>query len=619
MQQAACTTSPFPCYELHQVAAGHGDQMATTPSAMDILCEIVNSEYSHTASYSTVAAPEVALSSTACGSYPPQKEKESLLNILHSSGSKAMEIIENTDVQMIHAQHPSSYSMHMHYTEVPSMSFMPTTTQSAFPTSPEMHPFKLPLLEQEPETSLTNSQVDEEFKHKEIRRNLERFMVMQPFKEACPNQAAPCLGLSTIAASGAASTEAAEGMRVNAERHEIWSSCSANPIMPCDGFEHVEKVSMSCSAKNMSMSDGGERAAEYLCVARVSQYAEEARSRVSSAAEESKPSSLKRKGSAARYGVEAGSSSSKKATSDSGSRLSEQEVSRANRVAHSSSGMMQMKGGEAKRLHVQEGQIAAGSAAWVGMSGQRRANAGQGKMSGASAAAAGALHIGAASTSEDQAASYSMMNDSSCKEQRSTPLTHISVERNRRKQMNEHLAILRSLMPSSYVQRSDQASIIGGVVEFVKELQQLLTSLETQKRRRAYVAEALSPRVSAGSGGPSLAGSKIVHQHSPHGTTSQELVATSRSPLADVEVKLAGGAHVLLRTLSHKATHGQLVHLIEALECMSLEILHLNIATLQQSILYTFTLKIGIECRLSVDDLADIGQQIFKDIHSRRL
>lgn len=32
-------------------------------------------------------------------------------------------------------------------------------------------------------------------------------------------------------------------------------------------------------------------------------------------------------------------------------------------------------------------------------------------------------------------------------------MTHIVVERNRRKQMNEYLAILRSLMPSSYVQR----------------------------------------------------------------------------------------------------------------------------------------------------------------------
>lgn len=32
-------------------------------------------------------------------------------------------------------------------------------------------------------------------------------------------------------------------------------------------------------------------------------------------------------------------------------------------------------------------------------------------------------------------------------------MTHIAVERNRRKQMNDYLAVLRSLMPSSYVQR----------------------------------------------------------------------------------------------------------------------------------------------------------------------
>lgn len=32
-------------------------------------------------------------------------------------------------------------------------------------------------------------------------------------------------------------------------------------------------------------------------------------------------------------------------------------------------------------------------------------------------------------------------------------MTHIAVERNRRRQMNEYLAVLRSLMPSSYAQR----------------------------------------------------------------------------------------------------------------------------------------------------------------------
>lgn len=38
-------------------------------------------------------------------------------------------------------------------------------------------------------------------------------------------------------------------------------------------------------------------------------------------------------------------------------------------------------------------------------------------------------------------------------EAESQRMTHIAVERNRRKLMNEHLAVLRSLMPDSFVER----------------------------------------------------------------------------------------------------------------------------------------------------------------------
>jgi hypothetical protein len=38
-------------------------------------------------------------------------------------------------------------------------------------------------------------------------------------------------------------------------------------------------------------------------------------------------------------------------------------------------------------------------------------------------------------------------------EAESQRMTHIAVERNRRRQMNEYLAALRSIMPTSYVQR----------------------------------------------------------------------------------------------------------------------------------------------------------------------
>jgi hypothetical protein len=43
-----------------------------------------------------------------------------------------------------------------------------------------------------------------------------------------------------------------------------------------------------------------------------------------------------------------------------------------------------------------------------------------------------------------------------------------------------------------YVQ-GDQASIVGGAIEFVKELEHLLVCLQSQKRRRAY-SDLTSPR-----------------------------------------------------------------------------------------------------------------------------
>lgn len=73
-------------------------------------------------------------------------------------------------------------------------------------------------------------------------------------------------------------------------------------------------------------------------------------------------------------------------------------------------------------------------------------------------------------------------------------MSHITVERNRRKQMNENLSVLRSLMPCFYVKRGDQASIIGGVVDYINELQQVLQSLEAKKQRKVY-CEVLSPRL----------------------------------------------------------------------------------------------------------------------------
>ncbi|EOA13568.1 hypothetical protein CARUB_v10026630mg [Capsella rubella] len=262
-------------------------------------------------------------------------------------------------------------------------------------------------------------------------------------------------------------------------------------------------------------------------------------------------------------------------------------------------------------------------------------------------------------------------------------MSHVTVERNRRKQMNEHLTVLRSLMPCFYVKRGDQASIIGGVVEYISELQQVLQSLEAKKQRKTY-AEVLSPRLvpSPRPSPPVLSPRKpplsprINHHQIPHhlllppisprtpqptspyraippplplipqpplrsysslascssigdpppyspassssspsvssnheSSVINELVANSKSALADVEVKFSG-ANVLLKTVSHKIP-GQVTKIIATLEDLALEILQVNINTVDETMLNSFTIKIGIECQLSAEELAQQIQQTF--------
>ncbi|XP_068330761.1 transcription factor SPEECHLESS-like [Pyrus communis] len=268
-------------------------------------------------------------------------------------------------------------------------------------------------------------------------------------------------------------------------------------------------------------------------------------------------------------------------------------------------------------------------------------------------------------------------------------MSHITVERNRRKQMNDHLTVLRSLMPCFYVKRGDQASIIGGVVDYINELQQVLQSLEAKKQRKAYSCELLSsprlqqvssprppgpsppvlsprkPPLSPRLGGSSLppisprtpqptspykptaawtilqqpqilpAAANIISNYlisnptmaassslEPSPTSSSatssinnsvdnlnELFANSKSAIADVEVKFSG-PNVLLKTVSPRIP-GQALKIISALEDLSLEILHVSVTTVDETMLNSFTIKIGIECQLSAEELAHQIQQTF--------
>nr|DAD47479.1 TPA_asm: hypothetical protein HUJ06_017416 [Nelumbo nucifera] len=59
-------------------------------------------------------------------------------------------------------------------------------------------------------------------------------------------------------------------------------------------------------------------------------------------------------------------------------------------------------------------------------------------------------------------------------------MTHIAVERNRRKQMNEHLAVLRSLMPESYIQRVEEGCHLTSVDDIASAVHHMLRMINDE-------------------------------------------------------------------------------------------------------------------------------------------
>ncbi|PSR99850.1 Transcription factor bHLH96 like [Actinidia chinensis var. chinensis] len=183
-------------------------------------------------------------------------------------------------------------------------------------------------------------------------------------------------------------------------------------------------------------------------------------------------------------------------------------------------------------------------------------------------------------------------NSKNKEELESQRMTHIAVERNRRKQMNEYLAVIRSLMPASYVQRGDQASIIGGAINFVKELEQLLQALEAENRTINQQ--------------PNNALSTIFADFFtfPQYSTSSPAAAEQRPAMAEIEVTIAE-SHANLKILSKRRPR-QLLKVVAGIQCLRLTVLHLNVTTVDQMVLYSLSVKIEDGCQLTtVDEIAD--------------
>ncbi|GLT91230.1 hypothetical protein SLE2022_091280 [Rubroshorea leprosula] len=153
-------------------------------------------------------------------------------------------------------------------------------------------------------------------------------------------------------------------------------------------------------------------------------------------------------------------------------------------------------------------------------------------------------------------------------------MTHIEVERNRRKQMNEHLAVLRSLMPESYVQRGDQASIVGGAIEFVKELEHLLQSLEAQKLQ-------------------------LLQQVRAAAAANEDITASKFLPPPFAQFFLYP------QYTWSQIPNKQLSRLVSGFQSLHFSILHLNVTTMDPLVFYSISAKVEEGCQLiSVEDIA---------------
>ncbi|KAL7205094.1 hypothetical protein ACSBR2_018086 [Camellia fascicularis] len=194
-------------------------------------------------------------------------------------------------------------------------------------------------------------------------------------------------------------------------------------------------------------------------------------------------------------------------------------------------------------------------------------------------------------------------------------MTHIAVERNRRKLMNEYLSSLRGLMPDSYVQRGDQASIIGGAINYVKELEQKLQFLGGQKHMNLKFEAGSSSSSSSSSSSPFAEFFTFPQYSTSLGCSENSIMVTelacaeNHSAIADIEVTMVE-SHANLKIRSKKRPK-QLLKMVSGFQKLRLTILHLNVTTVDQVVLYSLSVKVEDDCNLtSVDEIATAVNQM---------
>jgi len=143
--------------------------------------------------------------------------------------------------------------------------------------------------------------------------------------------------------------------------------------------------------------------------------------------------------------------------------------------------------------------------------------------------------------------------------------------------------------------QGDQASIIGGAINFVKELEHKFHFLGAKKEREVKSDEAGGSNnmpFSEFFSFPQYSTSGGVCDNSNSAATIGEKVGEIQSCIADIEVTMVEN-HANLKIRSRKRPK-QLLKMVSGLQNMRLTILHLNVTTTAEIVLYSLSVKVCV-------------------------
>lgn len=139
--------------------------------------------------------------------------------------------------------------------------------------------------------------------------------------------------------------------------------------------------------------------------------------------------------------------------------------------------------------------------------------------------------------------------------------------------------------------QGDQASIVGGAINFLKELEHIIQSMKGQKKAKAH--ENVFNSSSSSSSSP-FADFFMFPQYStraPQTSTCYPANPNQSRAIADIEVTLVD-SHANIKILLKKQ-YGQVMKMVAGIQNIGLNILHLNVSTLNYLVLVSVSVKVN--------------------------